>query len=160
KALLGIFALFYFANFFYYIDAYYIHMSVHDAKFWFYGYREAVEELQPYRNDNTKIVFQQSFSQPYIYFLFYERHNPTNYHKIANLDPIGNDVGLVESLGNIEFMDFSWPFPNMPKGTIVVADNIAAPENLIGNDYLILKDIKYPDGVTTAFRIMEVVDEK
>ena len=76
------------------------------------------------------------------------------------MDPIGNDVGLVESLGNIEFKELSWPFPEMDPGTIFVADNISAPENLIGDNFRLLRDIKYPDGVTTAFRIMEVEGEK
>jgi len=160
KLILEIFTFVYLGNFVYYLDAYYLHLPIHDAQYWYYGYREAVKEVQPYRVENRKIIFQQSFSQPYIFFLFYEKYDPLLYQKIAHLDPIGNDVGLVNSMDNIEFRSLSWPFGNLEKGAIFVADNIAAPGDLIGKNFKIIREIYYPNNLDVAFRVMEVIDEK
>jgi len=150
-----LFVLFYLANYAYFLDAYFIHLPKHNAKYWFYGYKQAVELITPLQADYQKIIFQQSYDQPYIYFLFYQRDDPAKYQSQAKLTGAGVDVGLVEKLDNISFEPFSWPLA-AEKGTLVVGDSIAIPDNFSRQNYRLISEIKYPGDTETAFRILEV----
>ena len=147
---------FYLLPFTLFLDSYFVHSPVHNAKYWFYGYKQAVEVITPIQNNYQNIVFQQSYDQPYIYFLFYQKYDPSKNQKQAKLTKGGVDVGLVEKLDNISFESFSWPFPTDRKNTLVVGNPIGIPPNIHQNDYKIIKEIKYPDVFETSFRIVEV----
>jgi hypothetical protein len=148
----------------YYLDSYFVHLPVHNAKHWFYGYKQAIEEITPIQDSYQNIVFQQSYNQPYIYFLFYgvdgssasQGYDPVRYQAQAKLAETGIDVGLVESLDNISFSSVSWPYPTDQKGTLVIADSVGIPHDFKEDDYKFLSEIKYPDNFTTAFRIVEI----
>ena len=144
----------YFLNYMYYLDSYYIHIPKHGAKYWEYGYREAVEYLMQTGLVSRQVVFQQSYAQPFIYFLFYERKDPREFWESAVYESsrVG-DVGLVSKFKNLNFQFLSWPY-KYPRGTIVVADEIVAPKKLVTSDFVILKDILRPDG-SSAFLVME-----
>lgn len=151
--LVPIFILFYFANFIYFLDAYFIHLPKHNALSWNYGYKEAVNFVTPIQEAYEKIVFQQSYNQPYIYFLFYQKYDPTTYQERAVLSTSGPDVGLVERLDNIHFTPLGGVVV-LEQESLAVVDDVALPRNLIGSDYEILKEINYPThGV--AFRVIE-----
>ena len=149
------FGFVYLANYAYFLDAYFVHQPKHNAKYWFYGYREVVEKITPIQKDYQKIIFQQSYNQPYIYFLFYQKYNPAKYQPEAVLTKKGVDVGLVEKLDNISFEFFSWP-PAAEKGNLVIGDSVAIPPDFSKEDYQLISEIKYPNNLETAFRILEV----
>ncbi len=137
----------------YYFDSYYVHLPKHNAKHWDYGYKEVVLELSKngYLQDGRQVIMQQSYEQPFIYFLFYQPSLRSNY--IQYEESIVGDVGVVKQLGENTFQGLSYPF-QFPKGTIVVADEVAAPVSLINSDFIIRKEIQRPDG-TVAFRLLE-----
>ena len=84
----------------YFFDSYFIHLPIHNAKYWNYGYKEVIEKILPIQNNYKVIYFQQSYDQPYIYYLFYSKYDPAKYQKQANLSYyLGPDVGLVEKVG-------------------------------------------------------------
>ncbi len=147
------FISFFALSYVYYLDSYYVHLPKHNAKHWDYGYKQVVLDLSAdeYLKEERKIIVQQSFEQPFIYFLFYEPLMRNNYLEYQESE-VG-DVGQVVKMGNITFQGLSYPF-QFPTGTIVVADEVAAPINLITNDLIIRREIKRPDG-TVAFRILE-----
>jgi len=152
-AVLGFVAL-YFLNFLYYLDSYFVHLPKHSAKYWEYGYRESVEYLKDYNLDSREIVFQQSYAQPFIYFLFYEKSDPREFWENATFESSSvGDVGLVSKYKNLNFQFLSWPY-KYPSGTIVIADEVVAPKSLVLGDYNVLKQVLRPDG-TMAFVIME-----
>lgn len=140
----------------YFLDSYFVHLPIHNAKYWFYGYKQAVTAITPIQNDYKYVIFQQSYDQPYIYFLFYQKYDPSKYQKQAKLTEGGVDVGLVERLDNVSFESFSWPFPTDRKNTLVVGNPVGIPLNIDQKDYKLIKEIKYPDDFETAFRIVEV----
>lgn len=146
----------YLIPFIFYLDSYFVHLPVHNAKYWLYGYKQAVEVITPIQNNYKNIVFQQSYNQPYIYFLFYQKYDPAEYQKQAKLTEGGVDVGLVEKLDNILFESFSWPYRTDRKNTLVVGNPVGIPSDIDQRDYKIIKEIIYPDGFETAFRIVEV----
>ncbi|MCH7641461.1 hypothetical protein IID22_04665 [Patescibacteria group bacterium] len=138
-----------------FLDAYFVHLPKHDAKFWLYGYKQTVKAIAPIQDNYEKIIFQQSYNQPYIYFLFHQKYDPAKYQVQAELTEGGIDVGLVEKLDNISFEFFSWPV-RIDEKVLIVGDSVAIPDNFSTEDYKLISDIKYPDGLETAFRIIEL----
>jgi 4-amino-4-deoxy-L-arabinose transferase-like glycosyltransferase len=145
----------------YYLDAYFIHVPIHDAKHWHYGYKQIVQKINPIQDKYENIKVQQSYSQPYIYFLFYggggKGYDPAKYQEQSKLKESSvGDVGLVEKLDNIDFVGFSWPYATGQSGTLVVGDYNAIPSYYSTKEYDLISEIKYPDNISTAFRILEV----
>lgn len=150
--------LFIVVAFAYYLDSYFIHMPKRDSKLWEYGYKQIVETVAPIQNDYKAIKVQQSYAQPYIYFLFYTKYNPAKYQSEAKLkeSSIG-DVGQVEKLDNIYFSGIDWSQNRGEHGVLFVADPVRIPyeDSNDVNEFKLIKEIKYLDG-TVAFRIIEV----
>ena len=154
KGLVFVFIAIYLLNYVYYLDSYFVHLPVHNAKYWGYGYKQVVEYINESGLNSRNIVFQESYDQPFIYFLFYRKLNPLEFQRnVSYKESSVGDVGLVEKLGNINFRFLSWPY-KYPAKTIVVADEVAAPKELVLSDYTVLKEILRPDG-SLAFLIME-----
>ena len=151
----------FFGSLVYFIDSYFVHLPVHNAKFWDYGYKEIALEIISKQDNYNKIVFQQSYEQPFIYFLFYgaqyniDKYRPENIQKQLTLHESSvGDVGLVENLYNVEFRPFSWPVSEV-KGAIIVGDSVSIPDDYDKEKYNLIKEIKYLDS-NTAFRIVEI----
>jgi len=146
-------------SFIYYFDAYYIHLSKHTSNLWSYGYKQIVETVTPIQGNYEKVKIQQSFAQPYIYFLFYQKYDPKSYQLQAKLteSQYKGDVGYIERLDNIYFWPTNWPADKKESGTLVIADPIRIPEEDFGEEtnLTLLKEIKYLDG-NTAFKVIEV----
>lgn len=154
----AVFVLGFFASLIYYFDAYFIHLLRHYSKFWNWGYKEIVETITPIQENYKEIKVQQSFAQPYIYFLFYQKYDPVKYQEQAKLieSEYKGDVGYIEKLDNICFCVIDWPQVKNEHGILVVADDIKIPENELKSDSVnLIKEIKYLNG-DTAFRIVEV----
>jgi 4-amino-4-deoxy-L-arabinose transferase-like glycosyltransferase len=147
------------ASFIYFLDAYFVHLPKHDSEAWDYGYKELVKTITPLQNHYDDIKVQQSFSQPYIYFLFYQKYDPAKYQKTAKLtaSEYAGDVGYVEKLDNIYFAPIDWPQNKQEHGILVAADEIRIPDFEIaaGGAFGLIKSIKYLDG-NTAFNVVEI----
>ena len=144
----------------YFIDSYFVHLPVHNSKLWEYGYKQIVETITPIQKNYKRIVVQQSFAQPYIYFLFYQKYDPAKYQKEDNFvnSEYKFDVGYVTKLDNIYFEGIDWSRNRGDHGTLFVADTLRIPP-LDSNDpkeFNLVKEIKYKDNLNTAFRILEV----
>lgn len=158
KALLVLFGLYYLGSYVYYLDAYFVHLHKNDSKYWEYGYREIVETITPIQDNYETIKVQQSFAQPYIYFLFYQKYDPARYQKTASLkETMAGDVGQVEELDNIKFAPIDWSVNRGESGTLFVADPVRIPpeDSPEGEEFRLIREIKYLDG-NTAFRIVGV----
>lgn len=158
KALLILFGLYYLGTYIYFLDAYFVHLPKSDSKYWRYGYKQIVETITPIQGNYELIQVEQSYAQPYIYFLFYQRYDPAKYQKEAKLTESGvGDVGQVERLGNIRFMPIDW-HAGGDKGAVLLAGNPAKiPPGVSTQDskFKLIKEIEYLDG-NPAFRIVEV----
>ncbi len=157
--LLLAFSIIYLCNFTYWIDQYFIHKPFHFAKSLQYGYKETIREISKVQNNYKHIVFVQSYDQPYIFFLFYTRYDPSAYQSKAQLvaghNPI--DVGFVEKLDNIGFEQIDWPSHRGRKGVLFVGNTEQIPpsDSKDPNQFKLINEIKYPNG-QTAFRLVEV----
>jgi len=151
-----VFCLFYILNFVYFLDSYFIHQPLHNAKYWYYGYKQVVNKVWLVRDNYKKTVIQQSYNQPYIYFLFYTRFDPARYQKQANLVLSGPDVGLVDYVDNVEFKNLNLPDLRNQNNYLIVADYAKIPDEVIKGipEFRLLEDIDYRSG-DVAFRIIE-----
>ena len=158
-----IFGCLYLFNFFIYLDAYYIHGPVEYARYLMYGYKDVVREVIPIRKNYEKILFSQSYDQPYIYFLFYgvdssdEIYQPQKFVENRSFLPNGyGDVGLVEDFANIEFRSINWPTDKNNDGWLIVGRESDFPleEIDVSPDYKV-KRFYYPDG-SVSFIMVEV----
>lgn len=158
-----IFIALYIFNFAYYTDAYHVHGKMADARDFMYGYKQVVEKVVPVQDKYKKIVFVQSYDQPYIYFLFYgsqmgkDIYKPSNFQNNTSfVDNIGGDVGQLSELGNIEFRDINWNYDKTQEDTLLIAreHNFPLEETDVSSDYIIDR-VYYPNGLT-AFVMVEV----
>lgn len=140
-----------------YLDAYFVHLPKHDSVYWEYGYKQIVEAVTPIQSQYKTVKVQQSYAQPYIYFLFYQKYDPVKYQGQAKLveSEIG-DVGQVERLDNIYFAPIDWSVNRGEEETLFVADTIRIPveDSSDPEKFNLIKEINYLDG-RTAFRIIE-----
>lgn len=147
---------FYALGFIYFLDACFIHVPAHNSSYWNYGYKQVVEKITPVQKNYKNIIVEQSFAQPYIYFLFFQKYNPAKYQAQASLTKYSNvsDVGLVTSLDNIQFVSINWSaIKNMP-GTLVVIDGITpVPADLKYSD---IQKIYFLNGRDLAFDIIQI----
>ena len=125
--------------------------------YWEYGYKQIVEAITPIQADYEIIKVQQSYAQPYIYFLFYQKYDPVKYQAQAKLkeSEVG-DVGQVEKLDNISFEAIDWSVNRGDKGVLLIGDTIRIPveDSSDPEQFKIINEINYLNG-NPAFRIIE-----
>lgn len=146
----------YLISFIYFVDSYFIHLPKHNAQDWYFGYKDVVRKVALIKKDYEKVIIQQSYDQPYIYYLFYTGYDPERYQAQAKLlESSVGDVGFVEHIDDIEFRLFSWPVGVGEEKTLVAGSTIGIPDDYIKYDFNLIEEIKYPDGFKVAFRIIE-----
>lgn len=159
RKLIYIFLVLYIFNYLYFLDAYFVHLPRHNSEYWDYGYKQAVQEITSIQSNYKVIKFEQSYNQPYIYFLFFRKYDPAKYQRQSHLiENKYGDVGLVDKLDNISFVQVDWPRDRGEKGTLFVADPKTIPfdDSKDPNKYKTIDEVKYLNG-QTAFRIVEVL---
>jgi len=151
--------LLYVASIVYFLDSYFVHQPKHNSRYWGYGYKQIVQEVLSIESDYEKIVVDESFMQPYIYFLFFQKYDPIKYQREARLTKsLYGDVGMVKHAAGIDFLPINWNINRGDSGTIFVADPIRIPpqDSSDPEEFELISEIKYLDGKETAFRIIKV----
>jgi 4-amino-4-deoxy-L-arabinose transferase-like glycosyltransferase len=144
----------------YFADALFVHLPVHNSNLWRYGYREAVNYITPLESQYPNIVFEQSFNQPYIYFLFYQKYSPQKWQKEAHLvnSQYVGDVGFETKLDNIQFKQIDWSQLRNAHDTLVVLSPASIPPEIQNDskDFPVINEIKYLNGHDVAFDIIKI----
>lgn len=142
-----------------FLENYFIQLPVINAKYWEYGYKQIVEVITPIQNNYENIYVQQSYSQPYIYFLFYQKYDPKQYQKQSNLVKGESefDVGKVEKIDNIHFSSLNWQTERGKTKSLFAADTIRIPiEDSSDEKYFnVISEIQDPSG-NIIFRVLEI----
>ena len=155
---IGILAAGYIFSFIYYLDMFITHLPPQSSQFWQYGYKEAVNYVAEKRGDYSKVIFTQKYIQPYIYYLFYTKYDPSKYQAQAELteDPSG-DVGKIKRLDKIEFRNIYWPEDRYQKDYLFVGNPYELPEkDILPEESRLIGKIEFLNG-ETAFHIVETV---
>jgi hypothetical protein len=85
-----------------FMDGYFVHLNTQRARFWDYGYKQAVGLSLKY--PDYKIVMRGPENFPYIYFLFYNQYNPKQFIDQVKYYPLTSEGFLyVKSFGNFVF---------------------------------------------------------
>jgi 4-amino-4-deoxy-L-arabinose transferase-like glycosyltransferase len=93
-----------FLNVIYFLEIYFVHFNTQRARFWHYGYREAVRLTDKYPAYNLVMRGPENF--PYIYFLFYEKYDPVKFKKeVVYYPPTSEGFYYVKSFGKYQFVD-------------------------------------------------------
>ncbi len=159
KITISFVGILYIASYAYFLDAYFIHGVVHNSHYWAYGYKQIMEEIKPYAQEGKTIYIQQSYEQPYIFYLFYTQYNPALYQQQANLvESTSGDVGYVEHIDTVHFVQIDWSAQRGTHGAIFAADPIKIPpqDSSSPAEFTLLKEILYLNNKDTAFRIIEI----
>lgn len=132
-------------NIFYYLHQYYIHTPIEYGYFWQYGNKEAVNYAKEHENEYKKIIITYKIDQPYIYYLFYNKVEPSLYQKSWSEKEIKR---FERKIGKYEFRYVNYEKDSKEKDALL----IGTPEE-IPNSKRVLREIKYLDG-TVAYRIV------
>lgn len=152
-----LFPMFYALNFFYYLDQYWVHLPQHNSQNWEYGYKQMVETVTHRKDAYDKVIIQQSYSQPYIFFLFYNKYDPARYQSIAGdvyIPSPQGDVGLISRVENIEFREINWAADKRTPSRLIVAppEKIPVEDEGSPEDFRFYEEIKYLNE-TIAFKV-------
>lgn len=137
--ILTVFVVSYLANYFYYLDQYWVHGPKKNVA-WQYGYKDVVRLVSPIQEKYKTVIVPQGLDQPYIFFLFYQKYPPSKYQEqvlkayVPNYQPAnGNSMSNID---NIEFREIDWGREEPIRGALYVI-----PERNT-NDFL-QPDLKY-----------------
>lgn len=138
-----------------YLDAYYIQNPFDSADNHLYGYKQVVQNVRENKSEYEKIVFDQSFDQPYIFFLFYEKYPPRFYQANRSyVEGVNGDVGFVSKLDNIEFRPINWSSDKELRNTLLIGKETAFPTYEINNpENYNVKVIEYPNGNAAFYMV-------
>lgn len=89
---------FYLINFGYYYHNYFSHTNSEYGKYWQEGYRETVLEAKRYQTSGKKVVFSSKFEQPYIFYLFYTKFEPSSYIASGGSNRIREKCFVIENV--------------------------------------------------------------
>lgn len=69
----------------YYLYNYYdVYQSTY-SRDWQYGYKQAVDYIDKYKNEYDEIVFTRHYGEPHMFTLFYSVYDPAKYQNVPNL---------------------------------------------------------------------------
>jgi len=149
KALLLIVALLLILNFAYYLHQYYVHTPIEYGDFWQYGNKQAVLDAKSLEAKYQKIIFTYKYDQPYIYYLFYNKIDPSWYQKHWNYLGTGQVERMRRIIGKYEFININWGQDSQLKKTLLIGSPDEIPVNAKG----IIDTIYFPNG-NVAYRVV------
>jgi len=148
----------YLVSFVIFVDSEFIHLPVIQAQKWGYGYKEIALNLKELSANREVVYVQQSYEQPYIYYLFYSKYDPQKYQKTLSFQASDyQDVGLVNKIDNVHFVDLDWGeiYSNDNAALVVNAETVPLGKIERSQELNFIKSIRYPNGVD-AYYILEI----
>jgi 4-amino-4-deoxy-L-arabinose transferase-like glycosyltransferase len=149
--LLGIFFVAYFFEF------YIFHAKFYASDQWVTPYKQAIEVIKEQQQNYSHVYFTDQLGQPYIFFLYYLRYDPSLFQKeMVFQDNASGDVGQVLKFGNYNFQPIFWPSLRGQTDSVFVGGQYELPEKDLNFEGLRkISDIYYPNG-SHALRIVGI----
>jgi len=136
-------------NFSYYLHQYYVHTPIEYGDFWQYGHKEAFRQAKSLEKKYDKIIFTYKYDQPYIYYLFDNKIDPSWYQKNWDYLKTGQVGRMRRVIGKYEFRNIDWSKDKSLKNTLLIGSPQEIPNDTPG----LIKTIYFLDG-SVAFRIV------
>ncbi len=95
--------IFYLLSFIYYADLYLNHTAKTNPSDYLYGYHQAIEYLNKFKQKYQNIYLTDFYGQPYIFYLFYSQYPPKKYQLQNNYSSNSIDVNQIDQIDNIYF---------------------------------------------------------
>ena len=149
KILLTVGIILFAVNFAYYLHQYYVDTPVFFGDFWQYGNKEALAQARSLEGKYQKIIYTYTYDQPYIYYLFYNKIDPSWYQKNWDYLKTGKTERMRRVIGKYEFRNINWGKDSQLKNTLLIGSPSEIPEDAKG----IIKTVYFLDG-SVAFRIV------
>lgn len=107
--LIGFVIFLFLGNISLYLERYYVHFPLDDAKYWGIGYKRLNEFLSNPANKSKQVVITKPEYSPYVYLLFYSKYDPKKYQKDAKRYPPTKDGFIhVKNFDRFEFRNIDW----------------------------------------------------
>lgn len=147
--------LFFVHNFVFFLNSSFVLQKFYNAHDWKYGTKEIVKDITEKQNDYKNVVITSQMSgNPYIYFLFYNKYDPTKWQLQAN-DHIEDDKGTsfihIRQMDNLLFVDK----PCVLKNEISSYNLYLCKTNTLPEGLKAIKTYFYPNG-EESFVLAEV----
>lgn len=137
-------------NVIYYFNQYYGITPIQYGYFWQYGNKQALAYAKKNEENYAKIIMTYSYDQPYIYYLFYNKVDPSWYQKNWNYHGNGEVDRFYRKIGKYEFKNITWSRDSKQKNTLLIATPQEIPAE-VHVDY----EIFFPDG-RLAYKIVSL----
>ncbi len=147
----------YLLSFILFIDAEFVHLPKVQVSQWG-NYKEVALQLKKLSANYSTVIVQQSYNQPYIYYLFYSQYNPALYQKVSSFkESGGHDVGLIERIDNIKFQELNWGEIYRAENAVLIVEADTVPKEKIEStpELGLINQIAYKDG-GPAFYVLEI----
>ncbi|MBI2617154.1 glycosyltransferase family 39 protein [Candidatus Gottesmanbacteria bacterium] len=98
-------------SFAFFLYQYFLIMPKDYASWWHYGFKELVQTLVNVEGLYDRVIISDRLGVPYIFFLYYQKYNPTKFQSEGVVDFHRDPLGFihVENLGRFEFKrHFDW----------------------------------------------------
>ncbi len=128
KLFMGVLIVLLFCNFSYYLHSYYYETPIKYGYFWQYGNKEAVLYAKQHEKEYNRIIMTYAYDQPYIYYLFYNKVDPSWYQNNWNYTGNGTVDRFYRKIGKYEFMNITTK-QFSGKNTLL----IGTPDEISGN---------------------------
>lgn len=145
--ILPIIILLFIVNFAYYLHQYYVFTPLEASNWWQYGNKEAVLQAKDLDKKYQKIIFTYFYDQPYIYYLFYNKIDPSWYQKNWNKE--GSIERMRRVIGKYEFRKIDYGSDSKKKDILLIGSPGEIPENAPG----LIKTIYFLNG-SVSYRIL------
>jgi hypothetical protein len=134
-------------NFTYYLNQYYSVTPREVGYFWQYGNKEVIIAAHGLEDNYDRVIMTYIYDQPYIYYLFYNKIDPSWYQKNWDTNGNGQVDRFSRKIGKYEFRNINFiSDEKLPKTLLIGTEQeipVAAP----------LREIRFPDG-RIAYRIV------
>lgn len=149
--LLSIAVLLFVYNFAYYLHQYYVVTPIKYGYFWQYGNKQAIEYALKHEKSYNKIIMTYAYDQPYIYYLFYNKINPSWYQTHWDYNGNGEVDRFDRRIGKYEFKNIDYALDNRSPKTLL----IGAPSE-IPKGASVIDKIYFPDK-RVAYEIVSIL---
>ena len=140
KLLLCCIALLFAVNITYYLHSYFVLTPIKYGYFWQYGNKEAIEYAKKNEDKYSRIIMSYEYDQPYIYYLFHNKIDPSWYQKNWNYAGNGQVDRFYRKIGKYEFRNINFSKDQSISNALL----IGTPREL--NEPTAEHEIFFPDG--------------
>lgn len=136
-------------NIMYYFYQYYVRTPIIYGYFWQYGYKQIVKYAKEHESRFDKILITYKYDQPYIYYLFYNKIDPSWYQKNWDYNKNGQVDRFKRIIGKYEFRNIDWSKDKNIPNALIIASPDEVPQEITA-----IREIRFPDG-RLAFKFFE-----